>query len=178
MRYLPLCHLLTIQSRGIAEASAGKITATSPSNPDDPSTASTSSSPTASASGDRIPLPPTYGTLELDCPDLTGTSHKITPIKETFTFKATCGADYPTGSQNVDIVSIVAYTLDDCMRACAVFNERNTVPDTRCVAVHFYADLQWVVKRGGNCWLKSKIGKGVTDKGDTKDLHVKADLQT
>lgn len=64
------------------------------------------------------------------------------------------------------------------MRACAVFNERNTVPDTKCIAIHFYADLKWVVDRGGNCWLKSKTGKPVIDKDDeTKDLHIKADLK-
>lgn len=116
--------------------------------------------------------------LELDCPNLTDTTHKVTPIKQTFTFGATCGEDYPTGGPNVDIISIVSYTLSDCMRACAVFNERNTVPDTKCVAVHFYADLKWIVERGGNCWLKSDIGKPVVDRDeDTKNLHVKADLE-
>lgn len=67
-----------------------------------------------------------------------------------------------------------AYSLDDCITACASFNNVGVI-DKTCLMVHFNAHIG--ATAGGNCWLKSKVGKPeVNNNPDSKDLMVEAEL--
>lgn len=96
--------------------------------------------------------------MELDCPDLTDTTHRITVGKTTSIFKATCGVNHSAGRGAKDITRFPAYSFDDCMTACVAFNVEDSVANTTCVLVHFNANVSLIATRGGNCWLKSKVG--------------------
>lgn len=70
-----------------------------------------------------------------------------------------------------DIVSIVAYSLEDCIQACTNTNNGGPV---QCVAVNFWAEMSAeFTTNGGNCWLKQQWENGSQDE---LPLHVGAVL--
>ncbi|MBE3045626.1 hypothetical protein IMZ48_24385 [Candidatus Bathyarchaeota archaeon] len=150
--------------------------ATPPSD-DDPS-ATSDPDPSPSQSG-RIELPPTKGRLPLDCPNLDGKTRKIKAQKKEHPFRITCGADSSPGEGDKNIMTLTAYRFADCMRACAMLNERGKVGEGEvCGAVRFNTDMAFVASHGGNCWLKKGFDALVFDKNDdTKNNHAFAELQ-
>lgn len=82
-------------------------------------------------------------------------------------FKTECATDYYL--QQIDLISTVAYSFENCVRACAAMNsyiERTPVKNATCIAVVFNANMLGNVDlHGGNCWLKSKIGEKKTVPG-------------
>ncbi|KAL2113982.1 hypothetical protein VUR80DRAFT_1278 [Thermomyces stellatus] len=140
--------------RGVADGATAK------SDPD---------SDTATKTSDRVAPPPTEGVLELDCPDLTSTTHDVVLGVKIYRFEAHCGINHP----GEDITVLPAYSYMDCATACAAFNEHDPEEDRRCIAAHFSAKIQ--TDKGGNCWLKRKLGD--LDPDPDEDLHVELELQ-
>ena len=136
-------------SRGLADAATPVIGSDTDTDGDSASATDGESKPTKTS--DRIQAPPTSGLLELDCPNLTGSTHRIDLGDNTYSFKANCGVNHAEG----DLTTVVAYSYEDCMIACAAFNHIANIKDTKCVAVHFNAQMR--TSKGGNCWLKKKL---------------------
>ncbi|KAH9216637.1 hypothetical protein DL95DRAFT_522555 [Leptodontidium sp. 2 PMI_412] len=122
------------------------------------STFTTTATPTssgASASGSStsasILSVPTSGVLALDCPNIDSTELRMTLV-ETSVFTVICGRDYP-GAKN-DILAVTAYSLTDCARACASYNQNSG--SKLCRGAAFKSDLTYNVPVNyGNCWLKN-----------------------
>ncbi|KAK0119963.1 hypothetical protein ONS95_011387 [Cadophora gregata] len=113
------------------------------------STLSPDSTPTATSD---ITVP-TSGFLALDCPSLDGNNIQAFGS----TFKVVCGQD----SAGPDIISIVAYSLLDCARACATYNANGVAASGKtCVAATFNSYLAYVSAHQGTCWLKTASTKG------------------
>ncbi|KAI1821977.1 hypothetical protein F4861DRAFT_516589 [Xylaria intraflava] len=55
---------------------------------------------------------------------------------------------------SIDMVSITAYTLNDCMKACTGIASSSKHSDSACRAVTFRLDM-YNFPNGGNCWLKN-----------------------
>ncbi|KAM0425997.1 hypothetical protein ACHAPT_008626 [Fusarium lateritium] len=82
--------------------------------------------------------------------------------KDGYKFHSYCGVNAPeTGDGNiVDIVTIWAYYLEDCIGACAELSKKNR---TICDSVFFRRNLNVSKTQFGNCWLKGgklKSGDG------------------
>ncbi|KAK4223905.1 hypothetical protein QBC38DRAFT_398704, partial [Podospora fimiseda] len=103
-------------------------------------------------------------TLPLDCPALSNTHQTITLGSENYTFNLTCGMDISNQGKN-DILATIAYSLHDCLQACASYNvkEGSGGRDHGCVAIEFHKEFAWSVETTyGNCWLKnSTVGEKV-----------------
>lgn len=74
--------------------------------------------------------------IPLDCPNLSGTKKTVSPRGKSYTFQLQCGRDYNDGTV-IDILAATAYSLEDCLRACATYNI-NLRRDA-CVGVSFNA---------------------------------------
>ena len=94
--------------------------------------------------------------LELDCPALSNTEQEFDLGDKKAVFDVECGVNHSGATGAEDLARLTAYTFDDCLIACANYNNLG-VTDKTCVAAHFNTKL--MNKQGGNCWLKSKIGK-------------------
>lgn len=71
-----------------------------------------------------------------------------------------------------NIVSIIAYTLEDCIQACSNMNAQTS---GQCVGVNYWAEMSAeFATNGGNCWLKQTLG---ADNPDLRPLHLAAILQ-
>ncbi|EXJ70565.1 uncharacterized protein A1O5_06635 [Cladophialophora psammophila CBS 110553] len=112
------------------------------------------SSPINGLVNDYTPLPPsTVNTTSLNC--TTGTSVYSASGSQ---FQLTCDKNYPGN----DIVSIITYTLDVCVEACANMNVLQA--QTVCHGVMYNANLAMMVQNGnGNCWLKTAMQNPVDD---------------
>ena len=120
--------------------------------------------------GGRIKTPPTSGQVELDCPNLTGTTHEVQVGSSKVEFVARCGINHPSG----DLARLPAYSFRDCLIACATYNDYN-VTARNCVATQFYSRLR--TENGGNCWLKYEIGESQENENEkTKNDNVAAEL--
>jgi len=109
---------------------------------------------------------PTKGKLALDCPRINQTNQTVTLESRTWTFSVRCGTDFAAW----DTVAIIAYSLRDCMQACASYNRnadrRNGGPE-RCAAVVFNADLTAAVPNFyGTCFLKNSTAEEYPGGGD------------
>ncbi|KAK0616667.1 hypothetical protein B0T14DRAFT_556120 [Immersiella caudata] len=108
---------------------------------------------------------PTSGTLPLDCPRISGTTVDVDAQAR---FALQCGVDL-TGS-GADILTFTAYSLGDCLRACASLNRNNGARE--CQGVVFNADLGGVGERGGTCTLRREMGGQVRVEVGVVDLVV------
>lgn len=85
--------------------------------------------------------------LPLECDNKTPS---VTVNDKVYKFNATCGVDHPKG----DLLPIVAYSLHDCLTACAKYNSK--WGDDGCAGVVFGSDLvKYVKQASGNCYLKN-----------------------
>jgi len=117
---------------------------------------------------------PTAGYTKLDCPSLN--SDTIRAFGSSF--RVTCGSDSP----GPNIVAIVAYSLLDCARACATYNENlafNSGTGNKCVGATFNSYLAYVDAHKGTCWLKSSMSGGVVNglPGVDPDTYAQVTLQ-
>lgn len=125
----------------------------SPSEPSNPSGTPTSTSSTSSSSSSSSSaalsgayVAPTDVILPLPCSDATPA---VTVAGSVYRFNATCGVDHPKN----DLLPIVAYSLHDCLAACAKYNSKW---GGGCKGVVFGADLaKFVAVASGNCYLKN-----------------------
>ncbi|KAH8646025.1 hypothetical protein BGZ60DRAFT_570784 [Tricladium varicosporioides] len=129
------------------------------------------SNPTAASTSISSPIRvPTAGTLFLDCPNIDRTTVTITPARssKSYSFHIACGSEFVSASgsgQAIDILPIVAYSLIDCLSACASYNDN--LGSNGCVSVTFNSQLSNVKGNGGTCWLKNSTAKENLGLGDT-----------
>ena len=155
-------------AEGLAGGSAGGATTIG-----DDDNGDSDDKPTSTSSS-RVQPPPTEGVLALDCPDLTDTIQALKLGDTTYKFRVTCGVNHAKGGGAEDMIVIPAYSFNDCITACASFNELGGI-DKTCVMAHFNANI--MTETGGNCWLKSKVGDIQVNENDkTKNLQVEAEL--
>lgn len=166
-------------SRGVRDGAEATITVTAtnsvattvspPEVTDEPDDSDDSEDPIASPSAI-----PRQGFLALDCPNLHDQTQTVSAGDSNSRFRISCGTDHTeNGNNNVDITAIPAWSIQDCMLACAAYSSTNS--GSPCVAVTFNADLNWVDTRGGNCWLKSEInGDAGEGNGDEKSTFGEA----
>ncbi|KAJ4163233.1 hypothetical protein LMH87_004974 [Akanthomyces muscarius] len=138
---------------GVGGSMAVKNAKKSPSEPSNPSGTPTSTSSTSSSSSSSSSaalsgayVAPTDVILPLPCSDATPA---VTVAGSVYRFNATCGVDHPKN----DLLPIVAYSLHDCLAACAKYNSKW---GGGCKGVVFGADLaKFVAVASGNCYLKN-----------------------
>ncbi|KAM5365003.1 hypothetical protein ACJZ2D_011263 [Fusarium nematophilum] len=107
------------------------------------------------------PKPPSQvKNLTLECPEK---GPKELNGVNGYQFDMWCGVDAVPGSLNQedgeiwDIAAIIAYTIEDCMRACVELTHINTTQKNvkRCESLVFGPTLQdLMTSHGANCWLK------------------------
>lgn len=125
----------------------------------------TAATATATATGAAVFPLPTTGRVPLDCPRLTGSRQTIVLGERAFDFETTCGLDWASVG-GADVVAVIAYSLRDCMQACASYNRNGDLRSgvagggigtarERCVAVTFNSDLDSISLNYGTCWLKN-----------------------
>lgn len=129
------------------------VTTTSPPSP--------SSTPTSGFTNFSVPAPKAITSLYLDCPALSSTTYIAQNSSNIFAI--TCDLDYPSFYVgNKDIVSIITYSLQDCLEACSQMSSRGVAS---CAGALFIADLSaWL---GGNCYLKSLLVTSSSGSGNT-----------
>ncbi|KAF4838687.1 hypothetical protein CGCTS75_v000037 [Colletotrichum tropicale] len=134
--------------------------------------ASTTGSPVTST---RISMP-TSGLLSLDCPSISGTTASITAGGQSSSYDLDCGVD--NNGDGIDIIAVVSWSLEDCLRACSSFNANRKSRSESCAGVQFHADIVDLVSRfSGNCFLKNIEGRAVMDTNSTNfNSHVSAML--
>ncbi|KAF7533538.1 hypothetical protein G7054_g7011 [Neopestalotiopsis clavispora] len=119
-------------------------------------TAIVTSDATGTATSDGLVVP--TGVVALDCPSLNNVDQIITLSESASTFEPTCGTNY----YGADIVSVISYSFNDCLRGCASMNY--FLGNTTCAAVTFVANQTYQIPENyGNCFLKT--GTGRTDTG-------------
>ena len=84
-------------------------------------------------------------------------------------FLLQCGLDLV--SSGSDILAFTAYSLTDCLRACASLNRNNR--DSECKGVVFDADMAEVARRFGTCVLK-RSADGQVREGDPGLVNLRA----
>lgn len=151
-------YIVLILNRQSSESSKPNETPTSsdtPKSTSDTSSSSSSSSPSTTTSGAFVA--PTDVILPLPC---SSSSPAVSVAGTTYTFNATCGIDHPKG----DLLPIVAYSLHDCLAACAKYNSKWGADG--CAGVVFGADLaKFVAQASGNCFLKNATSADVKADG-------------
>ncbi|KAH0423337.1 hypothetical protein CcaCcLH18_12251 [Colletotrichum camelliae] len=139
-------------------------------------TGSTTESATSSSTTTTWISTPTSGLLALDCPGISGTTASMTVGGQSSRYDIECGVD--NNGAGIDIIAVVSWSLDDCLRACSSFNANRESGSESCAGVQFHADIVDLVSRfSGNCFLKNTEGRAVTDTNSTNfNLHVSAML--
>jgi hypothetical protein len=102
---------------------------------------------------------PTAGMLPLDCPRLSGTTVDVDAQAR---FAMQCGVSLAGSGE--DILAFTAYTVGDCLRACASLNRNNGTRE--CRGVVFNADMGVVEARGGTCRLRREVGGQVREEDE------------
>ncbi|KAI1457820.1 hypothetical protein F4805DRAFT_457500 [Annulohypoxylon moriforme] len=89
-------------------------------------------------------------TLYVDCPNLEDTSIED---RSSSSYQVKCGKRIPPGRSDVTTYSAsIAYSLEDCINACAQWNWWTT--GSYCVAVSWCQDMSYSWNyEGANCWL-------------------------
>ncbi|KAI0025825.1 hypothetical protein F4780DRAFT_774677 [Xylariomycetidae sp. FL0641] len=109
--------------------------------------------PSATATGDT-------NILDLDCPNLDGTTEQWAFEDSAWEFHLSCGTDYSGhGFQSVQVS-----TLDDCLHACGMRNYFAGTDD--CVAFIFHSNLTLIAPGRGNCVLKNSTSDFVENLGN------------
>ncbi|KAK3370632.1 hypothetical protein B0H63DRAFT_318830 [Podospora didyma] len=144
----------------------GTITDTTIPFSSNPAAATTTppSQPDTATTGTRIVVP-TTGLLPLDCPSLTGKNQTVDMKTTIVRFQLLCSVDLRVS--NANILAVTAYSLTDCLRACASFNLRSSNANKECQGVVFNSELSQVEDHFGTCFLKRSSGGrvGETDPG-------------
>ncbi|KAI9815085.1 MAG: hypothetical protein M1827_002928 [Pycnora praestabilis] len=136
-------------------------------------TVTVSSAPTSTSSSTNltnlvVPLPNDVATVALDCPT-SGTNSYTSGASITFSWQ--CGTDYNAGSENeakngtiVDLTSLIAYSIEDCMEACSQMNALDVIT---CAGVTFRSEMKhYYATARANCWLKDSTGPGSSGQGN------------
>ncbi|KAK4159310.1 hypothetical protein QBC43DRAFT_373922 [Cladorrhinum sp. PSN259] len=110
--------------------------------------------------------------LALDCPSPVNPSPTVKlegPLgKPVTSFQMNCGMD----NAGFDIVNIMAYSFDDCMRACAMYNWFSR--PQQCVGVQFWAPISSAKKAwDGNCFLKNGTMSKIENKQGAATVWAK-----
>ncbi|KAI0506527.1 hypothetical protein F5B22DRAFT_650639 [Xylaria bambusicola] len=137
----------SIGAKGSNQSCSSAATVPSPatSSPDPASSANA----TATSSG--VYTVETNVLLPLDCPGLDSTPQTSTFAHRTSTFQMYCRNAY-TYDSNKAILSIVVYTLHDCLQACVSFN--HYVNADNCTAAMFFSNLTSTLpESGANCFM-------------------------
>ena len=114
--------------------------------------------------------PSSIYSLALNCPDADGQMYTASSTDQTFAI--TCGLGLNYG----DIANIVAYTLADCIDACASVNNISG-NNTACSKVEFNAFLAQGATPYGNCWIKTAAAVSAPQSsGKTANLLASAQL--
>ncbi|KAM7187524.1 hypothetical protein V8F33_011171 [Rhypophila sp. PSN 637] len=100
--------------------------------------------------------------LDLDCPSPANPSPTVKLLgpagNPTSTFTMNCGKD----NVGFDIMNTLSYSMEDCMRACAMYNHFSK---QRCAGVQFWKDIAASTSKwDGNCFLKSGTASTLGDK--------------
>jgi len=101
---------------------------------------------------------------DMDCPSPAEPSPTVKLLSQKedkgTTFELNCGQD----NAGFDIMTIMAYKMDDCMRACIMYNHFSQ--PLRCTGVQFWKPIEASKKVwDGNCFLKN----GTVSKIQNKD---------
>ncbi|KAK0671949.1 hypothetical protein QBC41DRAFT_383968 [Cercophora samala] len=97
---------------------------------------------------------PRLGLLDFDCGRVALSRQIITLGTNSWSFDVNCMMDFR--GVGVDLTGMTSYTFEDCIRACAIYN--NMARNNTCVGVGFSANLTTILPRvGGNCWLKGYL---------------------
>ncbi|KAK0744321.1 hypothetical protein B0T21DRAFT_380643 [Apiosordaria backusii] len=128
--------------------------------PPSPTVTITSSLPPSPTSLDPTPTAleaitvPRLGLIDFDCGRVALSRQIITLGTNSWSFDVNCMMDFV--GPGVDLTGMTSYTFEDCIKACAIYN--NMARNNTCVGVHFNANLTRIVPRvGGNCWLKGYL---------------------
>lgn len=71
----------------------------------------------------------------------------------------------PVYDRNAAILSIIVYTLHDCLQACVSFNHYADADN--CTAASFYANLAVAIPNNeANCFLRTGTGFSLDDNND------------
>lgn len=96
-----------------------------------------------------------------------------------YEFESECGVDLvalTSESPQINIIGVVSYSLNHCMRACLAYNRYGD--DDRCTGITFLANLDAILDSNtGNCYLKRGTGRLVEyEPSDQRDLIISARL--
>ncbi|KAI1758067.1 hypothetical protein F4782DRAFT_476320 [Xylaria castorea] len=148
--------------RSCANTTATSLSTSSTSAP----TASPASSTSTTATSSSTFAVKTNVLLPLDCPGLDSTPQSSTFAHRTSTFQMFC-SNSPAYDSEAAILSIILYTLHDCLQACVSYN--HYVNADTCTAASFYANLTSVIPASeANCFLRTgtKLTVGTDNEGD------------
>lgn len=110
-------------------------------------------SPTQTTGPEAITVP-RLGLLDFDCGRIAISRQIITLGTNSWSFDVNCMMDFK--GVGVDLTGMTSYTFEDCIKACAIYN--NIARNNTCVGVGFSANLTTILpKVGGNCWLKGYL---------------------
>ncbi|KAK4175090.1 hypothetical protein QBC36DRAFT_190718 [Triangularia setosa] len=113
-----------------------------------------SSPPTPTPTALEAITVPRLGLLDFDCGRVALSRQIITLGTNSWSFDVNCMMDFK--GPGVDLTGMTSYTFEDCIRACAIYN--NMARNNTCVGVGFSANLTTILPRvGGNCWLKGYL---------------------
>ncbi|KAI1119658.1 hypothetical protein F5Y14DRAFT_396092 [Nemania sp. NC0429] len=99
--------------------------------------------------------------LPLDCPGLDHDPQMSTFAHRTSRFQMHC-QKLPNYERSASILSIIVYTLQDCLQACVSLN--HYAGENKCAAASFYANLSHAIPdREANCFLRTKTGLTLND---------------
>ncbi|KAI0553131.1 hypothetical protein F4679DRAFT_496857 [Xylaria curta] len=147
--------------RSCATATAIQLSASYTPVPTGSSASSTATSSSPFAVKTNVLLP-------LDCPGLDSTPQSSTFAHRTSTFQMYCRKG-PVYDMNQAILSIIVYTLHDCLQACVSFN--HYVDSDNCTAASFYANMTAVVPTAeANCYLRTGTGLTLNDNSEGDHL--------
>lgn len=167
----PLTENLTCRE-GLAEGQAS-CSSKGDTSADSTTTASTPISSSTTASETPF-IPPDDVVLALDCPSLTMDTTSIQLGSRRNDFRFECGVDL-TSTSNINIVAVMAYSLDHCLRACVAYNDYAS--GDGCVAITFLADLSSLNQHRGNCYLKSERGEKKQFDASQRNVTISAVLK-
>ncbi|KAM0425769.1 hypothetical protein ACHAPT_009019 [Fusarium lateritium] len=169
----------------VCDGNANACVSSSSKNEDSPSETQIACTKTASTEPSNTPYAPIPGdqveTLALECPG--SKASKSFQATNGFEFTYYCNVDAPQDDKTgiKDMVGFRAYSIEDCLDACAVMTEFNTGTDFLCDSAVFDRAMSQSMDdhRGVNCWLKSgKKNRGSDSWVYNKPGMAYAELQT
>jgi hypothetical protein len=148
------------------DCSADDASASAPAATSEPTTCPTldNSTSTENDTAPYVPKSPSkVENLELNCPDKMNDETRYKSNKG-YEFKWWCGVNAPQGDRAkeggvvFDYLSLLSYSIDDCMEACGNMNQKDDDNNTgvRCKSIVFSKRMSAELDgQNGNCWLKN-----------------------